>query len=220
MQIMDDEDIGTVRRKPRGSGGARRGEILAAAKQLFLTDGYQQTTIRRIAAAVGVSSGALYLYFPDKDAILQGIAEDTFATLLSVLEAAGRDVTDPLTRLRGGMRAYIAFGRAHPDEYRLTFLSKMMTEATPGRSCHGPSAIEAADRSFNMLLEDTTRLIAAGVFRQMAPCEAAEALWACLHGITAVLLDHGMRIETAHDRLADSVVDIAIAGMMEKKSPV
>jgi len=57
-------------RKRRGEGHTRRDEILLAAKELFLREGYQATTIRRIADVVGVSAPALYLYFRDKDAIL------------------------------------------------------------------------------------------------------------------------------------------------------
>jgi AcrR family transcriptional regulator len=78
-------------RKRRGQGASRRGEILDAAKRLFLTEGFERATIRKIAAAVGVSSAALYLYFPDKGAILRGIAESTLETLL-----AGEAVTTRL----------------------------------------------------------------------------------------------------------------------------
>ena len=47
-------------------------EILGAAKELFLEEGYAATTIRKIADRVGVSAPALYLYFADKEAILGG----------------------------------------------------------------------------------------------------------------------------------------------------
>ena len=78
------ESIHTARtRKPRGQGASRRGEILASAKRLFLQDGIQHATIRRIAADVGVSSTALYVYFPDKTAILDAIAEGMFEALLA-----------------------------------------------------------------------------------------------------------------------------------------
>src|SRR5271166_4928450 len=55
------QDIPVTRaRKPRGQGATRRGEILAAAKSLFLEEGFERTTMRRIAAVVGISSTALY----------------------------------------------------------------------------------------------------------------------------------------------------------------
>ena len=52
---MDAPPTGRSQRKPRGQGQSRRAEILDAAKRLFLTDGYENATIRKIAAAVGVS---------------------------------------------------------------------------------------------------------------------------------------------------------------------
>lgn len=207
------EPMTIARKKPRGSGASRRDEILAAAKRLFLTDGFEHVTIRKIAAAVGVTSGALYLYFPDKDAIIRAIAEATFEALLARLQEARATPADNLLeRLRAGMRAYVAFGRAHPDEYRLTFLSKMLTEASPGR-CGQKSDIEAADRSFDVLLGETTNLIEAAIFRPMDPLLAAETLWACLHGVTSVLLDHGEHIGSDPDRLADTVIDVALKGL-------
>ena len=53
-------------RKRKGEGAQRRAEILETAKQLFVEEGYAATTIRRIAAKIGISSTALYVYFPDK----------------------------------------------------------------------------------------------------------------------------------------------------------
>jgi AcrR family transcriptional regulator len=200
-------------RKARGSGIARRAEILSAAKRLFLDEGYERATIRKIASSVGVSSAALYLYFPDKDAILRGIAEDTFTALLARLEAARHGPGDALTRMRATMQAYIAFGRAHPDEYRLTFLSKMMSVSSPGRYAEACGDIEAADRSFDLLVQDSRALIEAGLFRPIDPVEVAEALWACTHGATAMLIDHIEHLTTDSDRLAERVVDIALRGM-------
>src|SRR5690349_5302892 len=131
MPVMDAPSAPRSERKPRGQGQSRRGEILDAAKRLFLTEGYEHATIRKIAAAVGVSSAALYLYFPDKDSILQAIAEDTFDTLLGRLEQSQQRNGTDLDRFRAGLATYIAFGLAHPDEYRLTFLAKIMAPSGP-----------------------------------------------------------------------------------------
>jgi len=210
---MHIDSIITPVRRARGSGASRRAEILSAAKRLFLADGYEHATIRKIASAVGVSSAALYLYFPDKDAILRGIAEETFNALLVRLEAARNGPGDALTRMRATMLAYISFGRAHPDEYRLTFLSKMMSLSSPGRYAQACSDIEAADRSFNLLVDDSRALIEAGTFRSLDPTEAAEALWACTHGATAMLIDHAEHLTTDSGRLAHRVVDMTLRGL-------
>jgi AcrR family transcriptional regulator len=49
-----------------------------------------------------VSSAALYLYFPDKDAILRGIVESTFETLLAELDESQVQADSDLERLRAG----------------------------------------------------------------------------------------------------------------------
>jgi AcrR family transcriptional regulator len=209
---MDAPPTGRSQRKPRGQGQSRRAEILDAAKRLFLTDGYENATIRKIAAAVGVSSAALYLYFPDKDAILHAIAESTFEALLARLEEAQQRDGSDLDRLRAGLNSYIAFGLTHPDEYRLTFLAKMMAYCGPGRPAKEGS-LPAADRSFAILYDGIAGLMLAKVFRQGDPLLAAEAVWASLHGATALLLDQAEHVKSLPEALADAVIDIVIRGL-------
>lgn len=213
MACMDDVQTARSVRKPRGQGASRRGEILDAAKRLFLTEGFERATIRKIAATVGVSSAALYLYFPDKDAILRAIAESTFEALLVRLQEAERRSGTDLDRLRAGLQAYIAFGLAHPDEYRLTFLAKMMASSGPGRPCAACENVPAADRSFDILAGNIEGLMRSGVFRRAEPIVTAEAVWASLHGTTALLLDQAEHIESAPDALIERVIDIVLAGL-------
>ena len=198
-------------RKPRGQGATRRGEVLAAAKRLFLEEGYEHATMRRIAAEIGVSAAALYGYFPDKEAILRAIAEATFSELLLRLEESQRGEASALDRFKAGLRAYIGFGLAHPDEYRLTFLAKMISSERRADAC--ASEIEDADRSFAILERGVAELMAAGVFAPGNTLAAAEAAWACLHGTTALLLDQPEHVQTAPDRLVDMVVGIVLRGL-------
>ena len=200
-------------RKPRGQGASRHGEILEAAKRLFLTEGFERATIRKIAAAVGVSSAALYLYFPDKDAILRGIAESTFEALLERLQASQLLADSDLGRLRGGLRAYVAFGLEHPDEYRLTFLAKMMASSAPGRPATACADVPAADRSFDILTAAVEQLMQSGVFRPADPVLVAEAIWASLHGVTALLLDQPEHLESETEALISTVIDMVVSGL-------
>jgi AcrR family transcriptional regulator len=210
---MDTAPIVKSERKARGQGAARRGEILDAAKRLFLTDGFERATIRKIAATVGVSSAALYLYFPDKDAILRAIAESTFETLLAALEESQRPADSDLERLQAGLLAYAAFGLAHPDEYRLTFLAKMMASSGPGRPADTCDTVPAADRSFDILVNGIERLMQTGVFRPADPILTAEAVWASLHGVTALLLDQREHLGSVPDALVAAVIDIVLRGL-------
>ncbi len=200
-------------RKPRGQGATRRAEVLLAAQRLFLEEGFEHTTMRRLADAVGVSATALYVYFADKDAILQAIAEATFDEMLAVLEASQDPKKSALERFRAGLHAYVAFGRANPDAYRLTFLAKMMAPASPGRQTLDCTEIDAADRSFAILERGVAELMETGQFRPGNSLLVAEALWASLHGVTALLLDLSVHVESPPDVLIETVLEMAVRGL-------
>ena len=210
---MDTVLTGPRLRKPRGQGATRRAEILLAAQRLFLEEGFEHTTMRRLADAVGVSATALYVYFDDKDAILQAIAEATFAEMLAVLEASQDPAATPLQRFRAGLHAYVAFGRARPDAYRLTFLAKMLAPASPGRRTMDSVDCDAADRSFAILERGVAELMQAGEFRPGNPLLVAEALWASLHGVTALLIDLSAHVESPPDLLIETVLETAVRGL-------
>lgn len=53
----------------------KRDEIVAAARRLFLADGYEATGMARIAAEAGVAPNTLYWYFDDKDELLIAILD-------------------------------------------------------------------------------------------------------------------------------------------------
>lgn len=61
--------------KFRRRADARPDEVLDAAIALFSEKGYAATTVQEIAARAGLSKGAVYLYFPSKAALLEGLVE-------------------------------------------------------------------------------------------------------------------------------------------------
>ncbi len=103
-------------RKRRGEGHTRREEILHAAKELFLEQGYDSTTIRKIADRVGISAPALYLYFKDKEALMLALCDQTFGHLVEAISEIEKTVAEPLERIRRFGEAYASFGLTHPDE--------------------------------------------------------------------------------------------------------
>lgn len=121
--------VAATGRKRRGEGHTRRDEILHAAKELFLEQGYDSTTIRKIADRVGISAPALYLYFKDKEALMLALCDQTFGHLVDAISEIEKTVAEPLERIRRFGEAYASFGLTHPDEYRLVFMGTNM----PGR---------------------------------------------------------------------------------------
>lgn len=191
-------------RKARGQGASRRGEILEAAKRLFLEEGVEHATVRRIAAAVGVSPTALYVYFPDKNAILQAIADSMFTEFLAVYAKSQQPEDTPLERLRAGLHAYIGLGLARPDEYRLTFSTMRVGQACP--------KVATAVQSFEKLEQGVAEMMTTGLFTPRDVTLVAEALWATIHGIVIILLDRPEHIVSDRQTLIDTLVDAAIRG--------
>ena len=69
------------RQEPAAEAVARA--ILDAARELFVADGYQNVSIRKIAERIEYSPAAIYSYFPSKDDIFFALAEEGFRILFS-----------------------------------------------------------------------------------------------------------------------------------------
>src|SRR6202050_4858865 len=99
-----------------------RGEILDAARDLFLREGYENVSMRKIAEKIEYSPTTIYLYFQDKSDLLDCICEETLGRLVRKQNALDQAVTDPVERLRRGLRSYIEFGLKHPNHYKVAFM--------------------------------------------------------------------------------------------------
>ena len=64
---------------------AQRDKVLLAARRCFIRHGFHATGMAKISKACGMSVGNIYHYFPNKDAIVQAIADETRARILPVL---------------------------------------------------------------------------------------------------------------------------------------
>ncbi|WP_280435230.1 TetR/AcrR family transcriptional regulator [Nocardia carnea] len=83
-------------RRPRDRE-EKRAEIVAAARRLFTEQGYDATSMTRIAQDAGVVSNTLYWYFRDKDAVLIAVLDEVLAEAMDRYGAMGaRDVVDRL----------------------------------------------------------------------------------------------------------------------------
>src|SRR3954462_14894654 len=87
-------------RKAKGDGHLRRAEILEAAERIFVAEGYEGATIRKIADEVGVSSTALYMHFQDKACILHEIVQGVLSQLLARNTEFAALKLDPVVRTR------------------------------------------------------------------------------------------------------------------------
>jgi AcrR family transcriptional regulator len=100
--------------------------ILDAARELFVSEGYQNVSIRKIAERIEYSPAAIYGYFPCKDDIFFALAEEGFR-LLGDPDAGSAEALqplEPLDRLREIFWHVYEFGIEHPQYFSLMFIDR------------------------------------------------------------------------------------------------
>ena len=147
-----------------------RQTILATAMDQVSRDGIQKLAIRSVAAALGLAPNALYRYFANLAALEAALAEESRRRLLEILQrAAGKKA--PEEAIRSIAQAYVRFAREQPHVFSLTLMPS--AAETEGDAAHV--------QSWSFVLGHVARIYG----EKRAP-EAAVALWAFLHGITAL----------------------------------
>lgn len=182
MSLVEQKPIRSAR-KAKGDGHLRRVEILEAAERIFVVEGYEGATIRKIADEVGVSSTALYMHFRDKDEILHEICQAAMQALLEQNSALAARPVDAVTRVRLMLEAYVRMGLEHPNAYRLVFC------ATPrDDDSIGSATAEIGSLCYERYVGVVREIAAAGRLRIADPDCAAQALWAACHGLVALMI--------------------------------
>src|SRR5271165_506722 len=99
-----------------------RDKILDAARELFLSEGYEGVSMRRLAEKIEYSPTAIYVYFADKSQLFHELCREDFAHLQDVVTSSAMP-TDPIARLRQIGRNYVDFGLRYPNHYKFIFMT-------------------------------------------------------------------------------------------------
>ncbi len=187
-----------------------RQEILDAASELFVKEGYENVSMRRIAEKIEYSPTTIYLYFHDKAELLEQVCYETFLQLSQHLTRILDQSGDPLERLRRGLIAYVHFGLDNPHHYRASFMmpapegfdeSKYVQPDSPGM------------QAFDFLRRCVFDCVAAGKLRSQDAELVSQTLWCGVHGVTSLLITHQVFPWVGKEQLIESVVDAMIAGV-------
>jgi len=96
--------------------------IFAVARQLFDQGGVEAASMRRIAERVGITPMAIYKHYPDKDALLNALMLDGFASWEARVEKIRSP--EPLAWLQAMGEAFLDFALQEPRRYEAAFLLK------------------------------------------------------------------------------------------------
>lgn len=156
------------------SAAATRRALLDAAADLLDSGGPDAMTLRAVGARAGVTRGAPYGHFPDKDSLLTTIAAEALDRLADQVRAVRADPrVPPADTLHRALAALMTIGRRQPHLYRLMFA------APSGAPAAIHAAVQAADRAMDEFLAIVGDLVGAQHARRFAALLLTSA-----HGIT------------------------------------
>jgi AcrR family transcriptional regulator len=199
-------------RKRRGFGHQRPEEILRAARELFLEHGAENVTTRQIAARVGISQTALYVYFKSKEEMLDRLVADALRKLGAAVDAVSHGPQDPSEFLRASLGEYIRFGLENPDEYRLVFMRRAARRKAGDAA--GPERIQLGDALFDGLKRRLQLGVANGQFQcAKGEKQTALAIWAGMHGLVSLRLAYPNFDWPPLDQQIAALVDLILVGV-------
>ncbi|PLR97554.1 TetR/AcrR family transcriptional regulator [Bacillus sp. T33-2] len=98
--------------------------IMDAARDLFVSKGYEHVSMRQIAKVLNYSHGAIYYHFKNKAELFYALVEDHFQMLSDELDLVMDKDLDPNEKLRQVLLGFIEFGLTHQSHYEIMFLIK------------------------------------------------------------------------------------------------
>ena len=167
-----------------------RDRILDAARELFVTEGYEGVSMRRVAEKIEYSPTAIYVHFADKQELFHELCQRDYARLAEVFQSSAMS-SDPIERLMQIGQTYIDFGLSYPNHYKFMFMTT-----------HPPHEPDEEDRevignperdAYAFLKWAVQQAIDAGRFREeMRDAEViSQTLWAGVHGVISLQIAKG-----------------------------
>lgn len=195
-----------------------RDKILDAARELFVSEGFDAVSMRKLAERIEYSPTAIYLHFKDKESVMRAVCDADFLTLAKQFRKIAR-LADPVERLRAAGLAYAEFAFEHPNHYRLMF----MTPHPP----HAPEESEIQkgnpeEDAYAFLKATVADCIAAGRIRpELDDVELlAQVTWAGIHGVISLQIakhnDDWIDWRPSDERV-ELMMDLLIRGLLREE---
>lgn len=182
------------RRSNRERTEATRGDLIAAARKLFTEKSYAETSTPEIVAAAGVTRGALYHHFEDKQALFRAVVEHEAELVAAEIERAAPDTLPARKALIAGGEAFIK-AMATPGRTRLLLLD--------GPAVLGRAEMDAIDarHGARTLRAGIAFAMRDGVMKRLS-LDAATALVSSAFDRAALAIDAGAPAEDYRKALA------------------
>ncbi|HVN17220.1 MAG TPA: TetR/AcrR family transcriptional regulator [Dongiaceae bacterium] len=193
-----------------------RDKILDAARELFVSEGYEGVSMRKVAERIEYSPTAIYVHFADKEELFRELCHQDYARLAEVFQSSMIS-TDPIERLRQIGAIYIDFGTRYPNHYKFMFMTTKPAHELDevDREMMGNPEKDA----YAFLKWAVQQAIEAGCFQEglTDPELISQTLWAAVHGVISLDIakgcDRWVDWRPLRDR-AELMLDITLRGLV------
>jgi len=203
--------MGIKERQERDREAVRRA-ILDAARDLFVAEGYDNVSIRKIAERIEYSPAAIYSYFPSKDDIFFALAEEGFRLLGDPAMGEAQEhlqTLPPLERVRAVFWRLYEFSRQHPEYFALMFIDRSVP-----RISREYERFAFARAMKHHVAEEIQRCVDAGELpATVKPIVAMRLLTSGILGVVVMRLSDRLPPGENADDIASDVLDTTLAGL-------
>ena len=160
--------------------------ILDAALTLLSEEGYENFSIRKIADRIDYSPTTIYLYFDSKSDLLLKLVKDAFKKFLNEIDLSNSsEFSNPIDKLKEGMKIYINMGLENPNFYKSVFIHDLGKANMNTQFFRKDVFIEMGFDKLSKAIEDC---IKEGYFGNCNVRLITYIIWTSIHGLTLSLI--------------------------------
>jgi len=186
--------MGIIERKQRHKEDLRN-RILEAAKKLFVQQGYEATSLRKIAKEIEFSPTTIYIYYKDKNDIIYALHQEGFNMLREKFKVLML-VEAPFERLKAIGKIYIEFAILNPEFYQVMFIMKEPMDFIES-SC-AQEVWPEGEKVFDFLVQTILECQTQGYFKELPARLVALQAWTSVHGLASLYISqHLMKLNAS-----------------------
>jgi AcrR family transcriptional regulator len=211
--------MGIAERKEKQKNEIRQ-LILDASMKLFVEEGFESITIRKIAELIEYSPTTVYLYFKDKDEIFYALHDMGFEKM-SEFNKNLDSIKNPLVRMHKMGENYLRFGMEYPEFYSLMFINGEPMKKISELGCDW----KPGDAALGRLKETVTECMEKGYLAKGDPYLVSLAVWGFVHGLVSLAIRQRMEKIVPDEKMVLPMMEQALNWFMnniditERKSP-
>lgn len=156
-----------------------RKQIIAAAEELFLSEGLKNVSMRSIAQKIGYSATTIYIYFKNKEELIKELIKSNYDEFVQEIRSKFQPSDNPFENLNKVLNLYVQTAISNPAKYKLVI-----------NNYHNFTYPEfSSDKylGFNYILENIEKCIKKGIFNKIKAKTATQGLWITTYGLLNML---------------------------------